>query len=85
VNAGFGAATGAQPMRTLHAQIRFTFEVRKSAVTGARNSGRRLIYPARPGLDYMTNRRERAIADNERYLRAGRSAQLIGDDDARPR
>jgi hypothetical protein len=25
VNAGFGAATGALPMRTLQAQIRFTF------------------------------------------------------------
>jgi SAM-dependent methyltransferase len=33
--------------------------------------------------DYMIDLRERAIADNERYLQAGRSAQRIGDDGAR--
>ncbi len=33
--------------------------------------------------DYMIDLRERAIADNERYLQAGRSAQQIGDDGAR--
>ena len=33
--------------------------------------------------DYLIDLRARAIADNERYLRAGRSAQQIGDDDAR--
>jgi SAM-dependent methyltransferase len=33
--------------------------------------------------DYLIDLRARAIADNERYLRAGKSAQRIGDDDAR--
>jgi SAM-dependent methyltransferase len=33
--------------------------------------------------DYLIDLRARAIADNERYQRAGRSAQEIGDDDAR--
>jgi SAM-dependent methyltransferase len=33
--------------------------------------------------DYLIDLRTRAIADNERYQRAGRSAQQIADDDAR--
>ncbi len=33
--------------------------------------------------DYMIDLRARAIADNQRYLQAGRSALQLGDDDAR--